>query len=283
MAAVSSDDAPKAPPLPDTLRVNPGELLRQHGLRPKKEWGQNFLGDARILGQLAALARLLPGDVVVELGAGLGHFTRALAATGARVIAVERDRELAPILRKQLPGVEVVEADAKSFDLKAIGGRVVVCGNLPYHLSSPILFHLLDQREAVRRAVLLLQREVAERIAAQPGGRQYGLLSVLVQLVAEVSIGLPVPRHAFTPPPQVDSSALVLEFLDAPRAPVADEQRFRALVKAAFQQRRKTLRNSLKNFAGGREALARAEIDPQRRAETLSVREFAAIERALGP
>jgi 16S rRNA (adenine1518-N6/adenine1519-N6)-dimethyltransferase len=263
--------------------VNPGELLRQHGLRPKKEWGQNFLGDARILGQLAALARLQPGDVVVELGAGLGHYTRALAATGARVIAVERDRELAPILRKQLPGVEVVEADAKSFDLKAIGGRVVVCGNLPYHLSSPILFHLLDQREAVRRAVLLLQREVAERIAAQPGGRQYGLLSVLVQLVAEVSIGLPVPRHAFTPPPQVDSSALVLEFLDGPRAPVADEQRFRALVKAAFQQRRKTLRNSLKNFAGGREALARAEIDPQRRAETLSVREFAAIERALGP
>src|SRR5438105_13864536 len=179
---------------------SPGELLRRHGLRPKKEWGQNFLGDAGVLSNLARLARAGPGDWIVELGAGLGHFTRVLAATGARVIAVERDRELAPILRAQLPGVEVVEADAKSFDLKAIGSRAVVCGNLPYHLSSPILFHLLDQREAVRRAVLLLQREVAGRIAAHPGGRDYGLLSVLVQHVAEVSIGLSVPRHAFTPP-----------------------------------------------------------------------------------
>src|SRR5438309_7184944 len=160
----------------------PAELLRRHGLRPKKEWGQNFLGDPRILGELAALAGLKPGETVVELGAGLGHFTRALAATGARVVAVERDRELVPILRAELPAVEVAEADAKSFDLRAIaaraGRRVVLCGNLPYHLSSPILFHLLDQREALRRAVLLLQREVAERIAALPGGREYGLLSV---------------------------------------------------------------------------------------------------------
>jgi 16S rRNA (adenine1518-N6/adenine1519-N6)-dimethyltransferase len=227
------------------------------------------------------LARVGPGDLVVELGAGLGHFTRALAATGARVIAVERDRELAPILREELPGVEVAEADAKSFDLKAIGPRIVVCGNLPYHLSSPILFHLLDQREALRRAVLLLQREVAERISARPGGREYGLLSVLLQRVAKVSIALSVPRHAFTPPPEVESAALVMEFLDPPRAPVHDEQRFHALVKAAFAQRRKTLWNSLKRFPGAREALEKAGIDPRRRAETLSVEEFASIERAL--
>jgi 16S rRNA (adenine1518-N6/adenine1519-N6)-dimethyltransferase len=261
--------------------TRPAELLRRHGLKPKKDWGQNFLGDEQILSGLAALARLQPGDTVVELGAGLGHFTRALQATGAKVIAVERDRELAPILREELPGVEVVEADAKSFDLKAIGGRVVVCGNLPYHLSSPILFHLLDQRTAVKRAVLLLQREVAARIAAPPGGREYGLLSVLVQEVADAEVGLAVPRHAFTPPPEVESSALVLEFLDAPRFPLHDEQRFRALVKAAFGLRRKTLWNALKGFAGGREALARAGIDPQRRAETLSVEEFARLERAL--
>src|SRR6267378_3321488 len=130
--------------------VRPAELLRRHGLRPKKGWGQNFLGDEQLLSSLAALARLRPGDVAVELGAGLGHFTRALAATGAQVVAVERDRELAPILRIELPGVQVEEADAKSFDLRAVaaraGQRVVVCGNLPYHLSSPILFHLLDQR-----------------------------------------------------------------------------------------------------------------------------------------
>jgi 16S rRNA (adenine1518-N6/adenine1519-N6)-dimethyltransferase len=265
--------------------VKPAELLRRHGLRPKKRWGQNFLGDERLLSELASLARLRPGDVVVELGAGLGHFTRALAATGARAVAVERDRELAPVLRQELPGVEVVEADAKSFDLRAVasraGQRVVVCGNLPYHLSSPILFHLLDQRAAVRRAVLLLQREVAERIAAPPGGRDYGLLSVLLQHVADPSLELAVPRHAFTPPPEVESSALVLEFLEQPRAAVHDEARFRALVKAAFSKRRKTLWNALKGMPGAREALKKTAIDPQRRGETLTVAEFASIERAF--
>jgi 16S rRNA (adenine1518-N6/adenine1519-N6)-dimethyltransferase len=261
----------------------PSELLRRHGLRPKKEWGQNFLGDSRVLDSLAALADLRRGETVVELGAGLGHLTHALAATGARVIAVERDRELVPILRAELPDVEVAEADAKSFDLTAVarGERIVVCGNLPYHLSSPILFHLLDQRSAVRRAVLLLQREVAERVAAAPGGRDYGLLSVLLQHVADARIGLEVGRHAFTPPPDVESSALVLDFLATPRAEVRDERRFRALVKSAFAHRRKTLWNALRSMPGAREALQRAGIDPQRRGETLSVAEFAAVERAL--
>ena len=265
--------------------VKPDELLRRHGLRPKKDWGQNFLGDEELLSSLAALARLKAGDTVVELGAGLGHFTRALASTGAHVVAVERDRELVPILRAELPGVEVAEADAKSFDLRQVAmradQRVVVCGNLPYHLSSPILFHLLDQRAAVRRAVLLLQREVAERIAAQPGGRDYGLLSVLIQHVADVQLAISVPRHAFTPPPEVESAALVLEFLEKPRAAVRDERRFRVLVKAAFSQRRKTLWNAVRAVPGAREAMARAGIDPQRRGETLSVEEFASIERAL--
>ena len=265
--------------------MKPAELLRRHGLRAKKCWGQNFLGDEHLLSALARLARLGPGDFVVELGAGLGHFTRALAATGAHVIAVERDRELVPVLRAELPEVEVAEADAKSFDLRSVaaraGQRVVVCGNLPYHLSSPILFHLLDQRASVRRAVLLLQREVAERIASPAGGRDYGLLSVLVQHVADASIGMAVPRHAFTPPPEVESAALVVDFLAAPRAEVRDEARFRALVKAAFSQRRKTLWNAVKSVAGARAALTKAGIDPQRRAETLSVEEFAAVERAL--
>jgi 16S rRNA (adenine1518-N6/adenine1519-N6)-dimethyltransferase len=140
---------------------------------------------------------------------------------------------------------------------------------------------LLDQREAVRRAVLLLQREVAERIAAAPGGRDYGLLSVLMQRVADVSLGLTVPRHAFTPPPDVESTALVVDFLEQPRAQVRDDARFRALVKAAFSQRRKTLWNALKSLPGGREALEKAGLDPQRRGETLSVEEFAAVEQRL--
>jgi len=263
----------------------PSELLRRHGLRPKKQWGQNFLGDEQILRAIASLLRVGPGDTVVELGAGLGHLTRALQATGASVIAVERDRELAPILRAELSGVEVIEADAKSFDFKAVaaraGRRIALAGNLPYHLSSPILFHLLDQREALRRAVLLLQREVAVRVAAGPGGRDYGLLSVLVQQVADASLGLSVPRSAFTPPPEVESTTLVLDFLDAPRAALHDEQRFRALVKAAFGLRRKTLWNALKHFENGRAALQKAGIDSQRRAETLGVDEFSKIEQAL--
>jgi 16S rRNA (adenine1518-N6/adenine1519-N6)-dimethyltransferase len=122
---------------------------------------------------------------------------------------------------------------------------------------------------------------VAERIAAQPGGRDYGLLSVLVQHVARATLGLKVPPHAFTPPPEVESAALVLEFLDQPRSEVRDEARFRALVKAAFSQRRKTLWNAVKSMPGAREALERAGIDPRRRGETLSVEEFAAVERAL--
>jgi 16S rRNA (adenine1518-N6/adenine1519-N6)-dimethyltransferase len=264
----------------------PAEILRRHGLRPKKEWGQNFLGDEGVLRDLAALTGASAGDTVVELGAGLGHFTRALSRTGARIVAVERDRELVPVLRDELADLEVTvaEADAKSFDLAAVaqsaGRRVVLCGNLPYHLSSPILFHLLDQSESVRRALFLLQTEVAERIAAPPGGRDYGLLSVLLQRIADVRIGLRVPRHAFTPPPEVQSAALVLDLLAQPRAPVQSEQRFRELVKAAFSQRRKTLWNALKSVPGAREALARAGIDPQRRGETLSVEEFAAVERA---
>jgi 16S rRNA (adenine1518-N6/adenine1519-N6)-dimethyltransferase len=128
---------------------------------------------------------------------------------------------------------------------------------------------------------LLLQREVAERIAAGPGGRDYGLLSVLMQRVADVSLGLTVPRHAFTPPPEVESTALILDFLEKPRAEVRDEARFLALVKAAFAQRRKTLWNALKSLPGGREALGKVGVDPQRRGETLSVEEFAAVERAL--
>ena len=154
---------------------SPRALLEKHGLRAKKSWGQNFLGDEEILDHIARLAVEAAGDRVIELGAGLGHLTARLLARGADVIAVERDRDLAAVLREELGGrIRLLEADAARLEYLPLarGGKVAVVGNLPYHLTSPILFGLLDQADVVGRAVLLVQREVAERLAAAPGRRR---------------------------------------------------------------------------------------------------------------
>ncbi len=271
---------------------SPRAILRRHGLRPKKAWGQNFLGDEHHLAAIAAAARLAPGETVVELGGGLGHLTRHLAATGAHVVAVERDRDLVPVLKRELFGLDVVvrEDNAATIDLAALAaqadGPLVVVGNLPYHLSTEILFHVEEARAHVRRAVFLLQREVTERIAADPGGKDYGILSVLLQLHADVDVPHHVPAGAFTPPPEVESAVVRLEFRAAPVADPGDEATFRRVVKGAFAQRRKTLGNALKSARLAEPerlaaAFAAAGIDPGRRAETLSVPEFAALSRAL--
>jgi 16S rRNA (adenine1518-N6/adenine1519-N6)-dimethyltransferase len=271
---------------------SPRALLDKYDLRAKKSWGQNFLGDEHILGDIARLAAEEPGEPVVELGAGLGHLTAHLVARGARVVAVERDRDMARVLRGELgAAVRLVEADAASLDYAALArdagaARLAVVGNLPYHLTSPILFGLLDQAAHVSRAVLLVQREVALRLAAGPGSKDWGLLSVLLQHRADVSIERRVPPGAFLPPPKVES-AVVLALFREPAARPRDEGRFRRLVKAGFAQRRKVLANALaaariapeETVAG---ALAAAGVDPRRRGETLTVGEWVAVERALG-
>jgi 16S rRNA (adenine1518-N6/adenine1519-N6)-dimethyltransferase len=267
---------------------SPRTLLEKYGLRAKKSWGQNFLGDEEILAHIASIAVDAPGVRVVELGAGLGHLTAALLARGADVIAVERDRDMAAVLRGELGGrVRLLEADAARLDYRQVadGGEIVVAGNLPYHLTSPILFSLLDQAGLVRRAVFLLQREVAERLAARPGTKDWGLLSVLLQHRSDVSIERYVPRGAFLPPPKVDSAVLRLAFRE-PRIPVHDEVLFRRLVKAGFAQRRKVLANALASarIASDEQlaaALERAGIDPRRRGETLTVEEWVSLEREL--
>jgi 16S rRNA (adenine1518-N6/adenine1519-N6)-dimethyltransferase len=270
----------------------PRALLDKYRLHAKKSWGQNFLGDEGILDAIARLAVEREGELVVELGAGLGHLTARLLARGARVVAVERDRDMARVLRGELgEAVRLLEADAARLDYRALaagegkGGRVAVVGNLPYHLTSPILFSLLDQAEAVSRAVLLLQREVAERLAAAPGTKAWGLLSALLQQRAEVAVERRVPPRAFLPPPKVESAVVRVAF-GPPRAEVTDQVRFRRLVKAGFAQRRKTLRNALEaarlaSPEATAAALAAAGIDPARRGETLAVAEWAALERAL--
>ena len=280
---------------------SPRALLEKYGLRAKKSWGQNFLGDDGILSEIARLAAPSPGALVVELGAGLGHLTARLVARGARVIAVERDREMAAVLRGELGDrVELLEADAARLDYGELARRwgtttttstststkLSVVGNLPYHLTSPILFSLLDQVEPVARAVFLLQREVAERLAAAPGTKDFGLLSVLVQREADVSVERIVPPGAFLPPPKVESAVLCAIFRPPPDA-VADPVRFRRLVKAGFARRRKTLGNALRAARLAPEealaaALERAGIEPGRRGETLTPAEWAALDRGLG-
>lgn len=264
---------------------SPRALLVKYGLRAKKSWGQNFLGDEAILDSIAALAVTAPGERVVELGAGLGHLTVRLLARGAEVVAVERDRDMARVLRGEIGDrATVLEADAARIDYATLAPSAVV-GNLPYHLTSPILFALLDGAGGVARAVFLLQREVGERLAASPGSKAWGLLSVLLQERATVSVERIVPPGAFHPPPRVESAVVRIAFRPE-LAGLADPARFRRLVKAGFGQRRKTLANAL---AAARIApapalalaLAQAGIDGKRRGETLAVAEWEALARAL--
>ncbi len=265
---------------------SPAEILRRLKLSPKHSWGQNFLSDEVVLERIAEEALLRPGEPCVELGPGLGHLTQYLLATGARVTAVEKDRDMiAALTAQRFEGLTVVEGNAAQTDFARVAqaDQVVVVGNLPYHLSSPILFEVLDQVAHVPRAVFTLQKEVVDRLGASPGGRDYGVLTVMLGLRFKVEHVFDIPARLFHPPPKVDSAVLKLTRLPAPRAEVHDEARFRKVVKAAFAQRRKTLANSLKSeksfdWTG---VLERAGIDGGRRAETLSVEEFASIERAL--
>lgn len=270
----------------------PRDILQRHGLRAKHSWGQNFLGDPDILEAIADSLELSEGEPVVELGPGLGHLTRFLAATKAKVTAVEKDRDMIAVLEKEaIPGVRVVDGNAATVDFAQVAGapEVKVAGNLPYHLTSSILFQVLEQREHVTRAVFTLQKEVVDRLAAEPGGRDYGLLTAILGLYFTSENLFDIDARRFHPPPKVDSAVLRLIRRPEPLAPVVDGARFIRLVKAGFAQRRKTLFNSLKSDKSlgtveqVHQALETAGIDPMRRAETLSSEEFAAIERALGP
>jgi 16S rRNA (adenine1518-N6/adenine1519-N6)-dimethyltransferase len=267
---------------------SPRELLRRRGLRPKKSWGQNFLGDPEILRRIAEATRAGPDDTVVELGAGLGHLTHALLALGSQVIAVERDRDMAAALRINLepsPRLRILEANAATLELATLSQTAVtVVGNLPYQLSSAILFKMLEQRASIRRLVFLLQAEFVERMGAGPGGRDYGVLSIQAQAVATVTPLFQVPASAFHPRPAVDSAVVELVPLERPRVAPGLSALFTRVVRGAFQQRRKTLANALTGagFEQAREALLAAGIDSQRRAETLAIEDFVDLTRQIG-
>lgn len=274
---------------------SPRTLLDRHGLRAKRAWGQNFLGDANLLARIANLACGPGVPAVIEIGAGLGHLTARLLERAERVVAIEQDRDMLAVLRAELgghPGLELIEADALSVDYAALAQRLPgappVAGNLPYNISSPILFRLLRAGDALGRWTFLLQREVAERLAAGPGSRTYGALSVHVGLERRVTLPLRVHRSAFLPPPNVDSALAAFEPLQQPLRPSAEDQRrlLARVVDDAFSGRRKTLVNALRGrgWSGARALLQAAEIDPGLRAEALApadyVRLAAAAERS---
>ena len=256
----------------------------------RRALGQHFLRDAGIARAIVELVGPTAADLVVEIGPGEGALTEVLARRAGRVIALEVDPALIERLRRRLPAVEVLEADARGWDYGALsapaGGRVLVVGNLPYSVGKPILQALVTARTAIDRMALMLQREVAERVAAPPGGKTYGSLSVLTQLYCDVRVALRVPPGAFRPPPKVDSAVLDVRPLPAPRVNVENEPRFHTVVRAAFAQRRKMLANALAAGLGlsvdsARTAAAAAGIDPGRRAETLDIKEFAELARRL--
>ncbi len=264
---------------------NARELLRKYGQRAKKSWGQNFLVDERTFEAIVDACDLGPNDTVVEIGAGLGTLTWRLGERAGRVIAVERDRDMVEVLRAELgthERIEIAEANALTYDYAAAaeraGGQIVVAGNLPYQIATPILFRLLESRSRIRRLVVMLQREMVDRIVAQPATPEYGALGVMIQMSGEVKLVRKVAAGAFVPAPRVNSAVLrVTPFAGGvTRVPVSDEALFSRVVHAAFGMRRKTLRNALRELAG-EAAFAAAGIDAQRRGETLSVAEFARL------
>jgi 16S rRNA (adenine1518-N6/adenine1519-N6)-dimethyltransferase len=261
-----------------------GALLKEHGLAPRRDLGQNFVVDANIVRKIARLADVGPDDHVVEIGAGLGSLTMALAETGAQVTAIEVDRGVANVLRTvvaDLPNVTVVEADALRLDWKATlaaAQRWVLVANLPYNVATPLVCDLLDFVPGVERMLVMVQREVAERLCAAAGSDAYGAVSVKVAYWATARIAGTVPASVFLPRPKVESALADIRRRESPAVDVAPEPLFQ-LVRTAFGQRRKMLRRSLATVVAP-EVFEAAGIDAQRRPEELDVVEWGALTTA---
>ena len=265
-------------------------------MRAKKSLGQNFLVDDQVLARIVACVDPGVDDAIVEVGPGRGALTKLLAASGARFLAIEWDRDLLPILGAEFapfPNVEIGHGDILRVDLRQLltsrapEKKWKVAANLPYNISSQVLFRFLECSELFERLVLMLQKEVGDRLVAPAGCKDYGALTVLLRLHFDIRREFLVKPGAFRPVPKVDSAVLSFTPLGRPRAEVGDEDFFRRLVKGAFNQRRKTLLNSLKSAGFGAEddsllqALERTGIDGGRRGETLTLDEFATLSREL--
>lgn len=254
-------------------------------LRARKRFGQHFLHDANVVRRIADAIDARPGEALVEIGPGHGALTRHLLARVKPLRAIEIDRDLVRELRERFPpaDLEVIEADVLDVDFRALRGPgppLRVAGNLPYNISTPLLFHLLAQREAIRDMHFMLQREVVERMAAQPGGKDYGRLTIMLAPWVEVLPLFHVGAGSFRPPPRVESTVVRLVPRAQPGFEIADPRLFDQVVRAAFAQRRKTLRNALRTLVSP-EVFAQLRIDPGARPETLAPAQFAQLAQAI--
>ena len=253
--------------------------------RAKKQFGQHFLHERRYIDLIIHAIDPRPGQRVAEIGPGLGAITRPLMEKLGKLTVIELDRDVIGPLTERVSGLgelDVVLADVLTVDFSAIAGGqpLRLVGNLPYNISSPILFHALAHRQAIQDMHFMLQKEVVDRMAAMPGGKEYGRLSVMLQAYCRVQALFDVPPGAFSPPPKVDSAVVRLLPRNEADIGISDHQHFESLVKAAFAQRRKTLRNTLREVATA-EQMESVGIDPGDRAEAIAVPDYVRLSNAL--
>ena len=288
-------DLPKsALAIGDPIRTS--QILQHYQLQLKKSLGQNFLTNARVINGIIAAADLQPDDLVIEIGPGIGALTEQLAKRVSQVMAVEIDQRLIPILQETLAAydnIEILHQDVLHTDLAALlkghhGYRQVkVVANLPYYITTPIMFHLISGAIQPDRLVLMMQKEVAQRVIAKPGHKTYGPLSIGVQILMAAKIDQIVPKTAFYPQPNVDSAVLTLHRYQTPPVTLEHPEQFQKLVQASFKQRRKSLRNNLVRAFGKShrdficQALQQLALPEQVRAEQLSITDFVRLTALL--
>lgn len=268
-------------------------ILSENNIRPKKRFGQNFLSNEQALESITQCANLSNSDCVLEIGSGIGNLSRLIAPLAGEVYALEKDRFLKNILNKELSAFKnttIIISDILKFNLKNIfsGKKIKIIGNLPYYITSPILLHLIEQKEYIDSICITVQKEVAKRITASPGKKDYGRLTCLLQYYTKAQLLEIFPRDFFIPRPEVDSALVKLEVLEKPSIKVKDEKMFFKVVKAIFLQRRKTLLNGLSN-AGWKlekneiaDILTSINIEPSVRGEQLTLSEIGKISDAIG-
>ncbi len=272
------------------------EIVKKYGFRLSKKLGQNFLIDENIIHKIITGAEITKNDIIIEVGPGIGTLTQYLAEEASRVLAIEIDKKLIPILEETLKdydNIEVINKNVLDINLKELvvskfkGQRVKVVANLPYYVTTPIIMKFLEEEVPIKDIVVMVQKEVADRLKAKPSTKDYGSLSVAVQYYCEPKIVTRVPKTVFIPNPNVESTVIRLKALDNPQVQVDDKKLFHNVVRASFAKRRKTLLNSLSFSDLGldkdqiNKILKSCHIDPKRRGESLTIEEFAAIANSI--